>query len=51
VFPVRYELDLYVFLRRNSVFKGLREMKQQEHVENYIIKCSIICSAHEILGR
>jgi hypothetical protein len=23
VFPVRYELDFYILLRRNSVFKGL----------------------------
>jgi hypothetical protein len=23
VFPVRYELDFYIFLRINSVFKGL----------------------------
>jgi hypothetical protein len=26
VFPVRYELDLYVLFRRNSVFKGLKNM-------------------------
>jgi hypothetical protein len=24
VFPVRYELDLYILFRRNTVFKGLR---------------------------
>jgi hypothetical protein len=23
MFPVRYELDLYILFRRNSVFKGL----------------------------
>jgi hypothetical protein len=23
VFPVRYELDLYILFRRNSIFKGL----------------------------
>jgi hypothetical protein len=26
VFPVRYELNLYIKLRRNSVFKGLNKM-------------------------
>jgi hypothetical protein len=23
MFPVRYELDLYILFRRNSIFKGL----------------------------
>jgi hypothetical protein len=26
VFPVRYELDLYILFRRKSVFKGLKGM-------------------------
>jgi hypothetical protein len=26
VFPVRYELDLYILFRRNSVFKGLNNI-------------------------
>jgi hypothetical protein len=25
MFPVRYELDLYILLRRNLVFNGLRQ--------------------------
>jgi hypothetical protein len=27
VFPVRYELDLYILFRRNSVFRGLKHLK------------------------
>jgi hypothetical protein len=26
VFPVRYELNLYMLFRRNSVFKGLSKL-------------------------
>jgi hypothetical protein len=26
VFPVRYELDLYILFRRNRVFKGLTKI-------------------------
>jgi hypothetical protein len=26
VFPVRYELNLYILLRKNSVFKGLSDL-------------------------
>jgi hypothetical protein len=32
VFPVRYELDLYILFSRNSVFKELNTMGTCEHI-------------------
>jgi hypothetical protein len=31
VFPVRYELDLYILFRRNSFFKGLIAAAEKEY--------------------
>jgi hypothetical protein len=45
VFPVRYELDSYIFLRRNSVLKGLMQFSLLlvctcvSSVNNYVVSC------------
>jgi hypothetical protein len=42
VFPVRYELDLYILFRRNSVFKGLRNAStlRQTRYSDHLQRCS-----------
>jgi hypothetical protein len=35
VFPVRYELNLYILIRRNSVFKGLSYVRDSRLEQNY----------------
>jgi hypothetical protein len=44
VFPVRYGQDLYILFRRNSVFKGL---KQVVHiVTSMIYRVDIYCNVY-----
>jgi hypothetical protein len=43
MFPVRYEPDLYILFRRNSVFKGLEDWEVRGHGR-------FQCSLYEYLG-
>jgi hypothetical protein len=43
VFPVRYGLNFYINLLRNSVFKGLKESRYFQHfLLSYIIHVSTV---------
>jgi hypothetical protein len=45
VFPVRYELDLYILFRRHSVFKGLiNQREQQEFFLELQCRCLYRCT-------
>jgi hypothetical protein len=51
VFPVRYELNFYINLLRNSVFKGLNGDTQNQSVENPTVSYVLVVNELRQTGR
>jgi hypothetical protein len=50
VFPVRYELNVYILFRRNSVFIVLREERRPRVFKNVILRRIFGPKKDEVIG-